>query len=259
MGRMSGSEAGGARTDRRGFLGWLLAAGAAGAAWSRRAWAGGEGVLEANTKTSFNQTVELPKVQASDYIHPAAVIIGEVQLGKNVMVAPCAVVRGDEGQPIFIGDDSNVQDGVVLHGLETYHNGKPIPKNIFTVDGKPYSIHIGARVSLAHQSHVHGPAVVGDDTFVGMQALIFRARIGKNCVIEPAAKVIGVEVPDNRFVTAGTVLTKQADADRLGVVDANYSYYGLNKAVIRVNKELAEGYDEEAHPKAAPDAAAPAK
>ncbi len=46
-------------------------------------------------------------------------------------------------------------------------------ENEVAVEGKKYSVCIGKRVSLSHQSQVHRPAKVGDNTFVGMQALVF--------------------------------------------------------------------------------------
>jgi len=123
---------------------------------------------------------------------------GSVTLGDRVFVAPAASVRGDEGRHIHIGNDSNVQDGVVVHGLETFEGDHELPENEVEVDGKPYSVYIGDRVSLAYQSQVHGPAKVGNDTFVGMQALVFRAELGNRVVVEPGAKIIGVKVPSGR-------------------------------------------------------------
>jgi carbonic anhydrase/acetyltransferase-like protein (isoleucine patch superfamily) len=75
-----------------------------------------------------------------------------------------ASIRSDEGMPIFVGNRSNVQDGVVLHALETIdEEGKPVEKNLVEVGGKKYAVYIGENVSLAHQSQVHGPASVGND------------------------------------------------------------------------------------------------
>lgn len=71
-----------------------------------------------------------------------------------------------------------VQAGVVVHGLETFEGGHELPDNEVQVGGRKFSVYVGDRVSLAHQSQVHGPAKVGDDTFVGMQALVFRAELG---------------------------------------------------------------------------------
>ena len=83
-------------------------------------------MIEKNVQTDFCSKVSEPVIDPTTYVHPLASVIGNVTLGKNIMVSPTAAIRGDEGQPIFIGDDSNVQDGVVLHGLETEMNGKPV-------------------------------------------------------------------------------------------------------------------------------------
>ena len=88
--------------------------------------------------------------EGAAYIHAAAVVIGDVTLSPRVMVCPFASIRGDEGVPIFIGDDSNVQDCVVLHALETFENGHQIPDHLRTVQGRQYAIYVGRRVSLAH-------------------------------------------------------------------------------------------------------------
>jgi carbonic anhydrase/acetyltransferase-like protein (isoleucine patch superfamily) len=151
-------------------------------------------------------------------------------------------VRGDEGQPIVVGDGSNIQDMVVLHALQTFEKGKVVESNLVSVDGKKYALYVGKGVSLAPQSQVHGPAAIGDHTFVGMQALVFRATIGKNVVIEPGATVIGVTIADERYVPAGMVVTSQAAADALPAITSSYAYAKLNDGVLRVNAQLAEGY-----------------
>ena len=51
-----------------------------------------------------------------------AVVNGSVTIGEMIFVARGASIYGDEGQPIFVGDYSNVQDGVVIHGLETFED-----------------------------------------------------------------------------------------------------------------------------------------
>ena len=158
------------------------------------------------------------------------------------MVAPTACVRGDEGQPLHVGDDSNVQDGVVIHALETFHHGKTVESNLVEVGGKKYAVYVGNRVSLAHQVQIHGPASVGDDTFVGMKSLVFRARIGSKCVIEPGCIIMGVTVPDGRYVPAGTTLNDKTRAEALPVITDSYPMKDLNAGVVHVNTSLAEGY-----------------
>lgn len=196
-----------------------------------------------NVLTSFNPNIERPNVAQSAFVHPLAAVTGHVRLGERVYVAPSASVRGDEGQPIYIGDESNVQDGVVLHGLETIEGGKEIPSNQVVVGGKKYSVYVGKRVSMAHQSQVHGPARVGNDSFIGMQALVFKAELGDRVVVEPGAKIIGVKIESGRYVPTGAVVTKQADADALPKITDAYPFKSLNEAVVHVNTQLADGYN----------------
>ena len=199
-------------------------------------------MIEKNVKTDFSSNVSEPVIGAGSYIHPLAAVIGNVILGNNVMVAPTACVRGDEGQPLHVGDDTNVQDGVVIHALETELDGKPVEKNQVEVNGKKYAVYVGNRISLAHQVQIHGPAVVMDDTFVGMKVLVFKSFIGRNCVIEPGVILMGVTVADGRYVPAGSIVKTQADADALPVITADYPMKDMNKGVLHVNKALARGY-----------------
>jgi carbonic anhydrase/acetyltransferase-like protein (isoleucine patch superfamily) len=195
-----------------------------------------------NVLADFSSKVCEPVIDPTSYVHPLAAVIGNVTLGKNVMVSPFASVRGDEGQPLFVGDSANVQDGVVIHALETEMNGQAIEKNLFEVDGKKYAAYVGCRVSLAHQVQIHGPAVVLDDTFVGMKCLVFKSFVGRNCVIEPGCILMGVTVADGRYVPAGSVIKTQEQADKLPVVTEDYPFRTLNKGVVHVNTALAKGY-----------------
>ncbi len=200
------------------------------------------GLVRRNVPTDFNPDLENPTVDSTAWVDPLASVIGNVEIGRRVYLAPFSSVRGDEGQPIHIGNESNLQDGVVIHALETIEHGRPRPEHTYEVYGKRYAVYIGDRVSLAHQSHVHGPAWIEDDTFIGMQALIFKAHIGRGCVIEPAATVMGVTIPDGRYVKAGSTVTDQATADRLPKITSAYAFRTINQAVVHVNTSLADGY-----------------
>ena len=195
-----------------------------------------------NVETDFNQDIDLPALDPSSFVDPLASIVGSVQLGKKVYVAPFASIRGDEGQPIFVGDDSNIQDGVVIHALETTSEGKELPNRTYNVGGRSYAVYVGKRVSLAHQALVHGPAKIDDNVFVGMQAMVFKAQIGEGVVIEPAAKVIGVTVPPHRYVPAGLTVSDQKAANSLPEISDGYAFRSLNDAVVHVNTGFASGY-----------------
>ncbi len=201
-----------------------------------------QGRLRANVETEFNPDVESPRVDKTAYLDPMSSVIGDVEIGGGVFVAPFASLRGDQGQPIYIGNDSNVQDGVVIHGLKTFSKGKPILENMYAVRGDNYSVHIGDRVSLAQQSQVFGPAWIEDDVFVGMQAFVFKSHIEPGVVVEPGASVIGVTVPAGRYVPAHAVVTTQDVANRLPEITFSYGLRDINKATVHVNRSLAIGY-----------------
>ncbi len=234
----------------RGAAAGMLGAGVV-AATGRKAHAGVNSKYSnsmASVRTSFTARPAVPDVHSSAYVHPLASVIGAITVGRRVMVSPAASIRGDEGAPIYIGDFSNVQDGVVIHALETSHEGKEVAAHLVEVAGAKYAVYVDVRVSLAHQAQVHGPALVGHDTFVGMQALVFNASVGGNCVIEPGAKVFGREgtitIPDGRYVKAGQVVTTQAEADALPAADSGYPFAKMNRAVVGVNVQLADAYNE---------------
>jgi carbonic anhydrase len=130
----------------------------------------------------------------------------------------------------------------VVHALETVDEAGN-PKNLVDVNGEKYAVYVGERVSLAHQSQVHGPDYVGNDTFIGMQAFVFKAKVGRNCVLEPKSAVIGVNVSDGKYIPAGEVVTSQDQADKLSNVYEGYAYQHTNEAVVEVNINLAKGYN----------------
>ena len=185
--------------------------------------------IQPNPVTSFNRRSWYPMIPPSSTVHHRATVIGPVIMGNNAFVAPSAVVRADEGTPMFIGDNSNIQDGAVIHGLKNKPN-------------ETYSVVIGSNVSVAHQALVHGPAYVGDNSFVGFQALVFKAVVGKGCVLEPGAKVMNCHVPDGRYVPANQVVDTQEKANALPVITDSYANKHLNDEVVEVNKELSNGY-----------------
>jgi carbonic anhydrase len=214
--------------------------------------------IHSNVKTDFNPNITSPQIQDTAFIHPFAIVIGDCYIGKLVLVSPTAVCRGDEGTPIHVGDGSNMQDGAVLHALETTDHGKNLDGRRFSMSGdrlmgndsrfsQGYAIFLGDRVSLAHDSMIHGPAWVGNDTFIGMKSLIFDAKLGKNVAVGISSTVTGgVEIADDRYVPPGSVITTQEEADLLPP-RVGSAYEKINQAVINVNERIAEALLAEAY------------
>jgi carbon dioxide concentrating mechanism protein CcmM len=165
-------------------------------------------------------------------VHSFSNIIGDVSIGENVMIAPGTSIRADEGFPFYIGNNSNVQDGVVIHGLE---EGR-----VKGDDGRSYSVWIGKDCSIAHMALIHGPAYVGDNCFIGFRSTVFNARVGDGCIVMMHVLVQDVEIPSGKYIPSGSIITNQQQADRLP--DVNQTDLKFTSHVIAVNQSLKAGY-----------------
>jgi carbonic anhydrase len=91
--------------------------------------------IRPSIQTDFNPNATYPRISKFAYLDPLALVIGDCEIGRLALVAPFAVCRGDEGTPIHIGDYSNMQDGVILHALETTSHGKNIDDRRYSAEG----------------------------------------------------------------------------------------------------------------------------
>lgn len=165
------------------------------------------------------------------YVHPEGSVIGKVVLGDHVHVAADTSIRADEGSPFFVGANSNLQDGVILHALK---------EKYVEVAGESWAIYIGEGVSIAHNALIHGPTYIGDRTFVGFKAVVHDSIVGAGCYIGIGAIVIGVEIPEGRFVPHGTIVDSADAVDRLPLASEHHREF--NEDVVEVNRGLAVAY-----------------
>ena len=179
-------------------------------------------MLKANCRTSWNSTEIMPQIHSSSYVDESATIIGDVRVGKDVYIAPSVSLRADEASPIIIGDECNIQDSAVFHGL------------------KGSSIELGENVSIAHGAVIHGPIMMGDECFVGFNSVVHASTLGKKCFVGHLAAVIGVTLEEGSFVPHGRVVDTQEKADALGRVPE--SLKDFNEEVVEVNCEFAKSY-----------------
>jgi len=178
-----------------------------------------------------------PKIHATAYVHPTASVIGWVELGREVNVAADTSIRADEGAPFFIGDRSNVQDGVVIHALKD---------KWVLVEGRRWAVHIGSDVSLAHQALVHGPSMIGNRSFIGFKAIVHDSIIGEGCFIGLGAVVVGVEIPPRKRVPNGWIVDSPEKVAELPDVEDAHAHF--NNDVVQVNRGLVVAYSRHTEP-----------
>ena len=182
--------------------------------------------------TPWSKDLAKPKVDSSAYVHSFSRLIGDVRVGSNVFIAPGTSIRADEGTPFYIGDRTNIQDGVVIHGLE---QGR-----VTGEDGNEYSVWIGKNTCITHMVLIHGPAYIGDECFIGFRSTVFNAKVGEGCIVMMHALIQDVEIPPGKYIPSGSVITNQQQADRLPDVkesDRTFAHH-----VVEVNEALLAGY-----------------
>ncbi|MGE4234199.1 MAG: SulP family inorganic anion transporter [Bacteriovoracia bacterium] len=181
--------------------------------------------------TWLNKIRDETQMASTAFVHKKASVIGKVVLGEHVHIAAESSVRADEGTPFYIGDDSNIQDGVVIHGLK---------EKYVHVDNQEWSVYIGKSVSVAHQALVHGPCYIGNDSFVGFKAVVHDAVVGAGCYLGISSVVVGVEVPPGRYVPHGMIVDTAEKAESLPKVSPEHKVF--NEKVVEVNRSLAAAY-----------------
>ena len=123
-----------------------------------------------------------PEIAPSAYIAEQATLIGRVVVGERASFWPGASARGDN-ESITIGDETNVQEGAVLHA----DPGFPLT--------------IGDRVTVGHQAMLHG-CTIGDGALIGIQAVVMNgAVIGASCLVGAGAVVTeGKSFPERSLI-----------------------------------------------------------
>ena len=112
-----------------------------------------------------------PKIDKSAFIAPNATLIGEVEIGANCSIWFGAVLRGD-GPGIRIGDNSNIQDGVVIHIAS---------RGVGTV--------VGRNVTVGHLALLHA-CEVQDDSFIGMHSTVLDEAVVESGAMVAAGAVV---------------------------------------------------------------------
>lgn len=154
-----------------------------------------------------------PVIDPSAWVAPNAVVLGRVRLKARSSVWYGCVLRGDQ-EWIEVGEESNVQDGAILH-----------------VD-QGYPCVLGNRVTLGHRAIVHG-AMVGDGALIGIAATVLsRCVIGEGALIAAGAVVLEGTVVPPHTLYAGCPARKVKDLTegQRARLAATYRHYVNNSA-----------------------------
>ncbi|NIA56815.1 phenylacetic acid degradation protein PaaY [Massilia sp. TW-1] len=163
-----------------------------------------------------------PVVHPTAYVHPTAVLIGDVIVGPRCYVGPLASLRGDFGR-LILEEGANVQDTCVMHGF-------PEDDTVVEVDG-----HIG------HGAVLHG-CRVGRNAMVGMNAVVMdKAIVGAESIVGAAAFVkAGMVIPPRSLVLGAPAKIVRAVSDE-EIAWKSYGtrqYHDLNVRSMRTMREV---------------------
>ncbi|MGB3586878.1 MAG: gamma carbonic anhydrase family protein [Tunicatimonas sp.] len=153
-----------------------------------------------------------PTVGNNCFIAPTATLIGEVTVGHDCSLWFNTVVRGDVAS-IEIGSNSNIQDGVIIHG--TYQKANTV---------------IGNYVSVGHRALVHG-CTLEDFALIGMGAIVMdHAVIGRGALVAAGAVVLENTIVEAGYLYAGVPARKikkldSSHQERMQTIADNYSMY----------------------------------
>lgn len=153
-----------------------------------------------------------PNIDPTAWVHPSAVVIGRVTLGRRVSIWPGTVLRGDILE-IDIGDESNIQDLCVAH---TSHGIAPVK--------------IGRRVVVGHRVVLHGVSV-GDNALIGMGSILLDGcTIGSGSIVAAGALVTeGARIPPNSLAVGvpAKVVRQVTEQETLRIREGAKQYLDL--------------------------------
>ncbi len=126
-----------------------------------------------------------PVVHESAFVHPQAVVTGNVVIGKDVYIGPCAAIRGDWGG-IIIEDGCNVQENCTIHMFPGV------------------TVRLKKAAHIGHGAIIHG-ATIGENVMVGMNSVVMdRVVVGANSIIGALAFVKADTIIPPRSLVVGS-------------------------------------------------------
>jgi carbonic anhydrase/acetyltransferase-like protein (isoleucine patch superfamily) len=147
-----------------------------------------------------------PSIHPDAFIHPDAVIIGDVRIGANSSVWPSAVLRGDYGT-VIVGERTSIQDGAIIHAVPDFP----------TV--------IGSDCVVGHLAHLEG-CVIEDRALVGSGSVVLhQATVHSGATVGAGAVVRNrMDVPANALAVGVPAVIKLDVSGEEGILENAASY-----------------------------------
>ena len=147
-----------------------------------------------------------PSIHPDAFVHPDAVVIGDVRIGADSSVWPSAVLRGDYGT-IIVGERTSIQDGAIIHAVDAYP----------TV--------IGDDCVIGHLAHLEG-CVIEDRALVGSGAIVLhQATVRSGATVGAGAVVRNrTDVPANALAVGVPAVIKLDASGEDSIVENAASY-----------------------------------
>jgi carbonic anhydrase/acetyltransferase-like protein (isoleucine patch superfamily) len=161
-----------------------------------------------------------PKIAKSSFIAQNAVISGNVDIGENVGIWYCCIIRGDVSH-IKIGNNTNIQDGTTIHVTRPNHIANKTGN-----DGGPVTI--GNNVTVGHNCIIHA-SILEDNTFIGMGSVVMDlATVEKNSMLAAGSVLTPGKVVKSGELWGGVPAKKlrmltQQEIDYIQTSANNYS------------------------------------
>lgn len=164
-----------------------------------------------------------PKLDPTAFIHPRAVIIGDVLVGPQSSVWPNTTLRGDDGT-IWIGARTSIQDGTVIHATERLSENR-----------------IGDQVTVGHNCTIHG-ATIGSDCIIGMGSILLdNVVVGDHCLIGAGTLLTqGTKIPPYSLVlgSPGKVVRRLSD-EQVSWIEYSWKRYVEQAAIYNARHQNA--------------------
>ncbi|MFA5757734.1 MAG: gamma carbonic anhydrase family protein, partial [Smithellaceae bacterium] len=163
-----------------------------------------------------------PQVPSDSFVHPAAVLIGDVRLGHECLIAPGVSIRADFG-PVIIGDRSSVQDNSVIH---VYPGSESVIGNDVTV----------AHGAILHDVHIHSRCMIGIGAII-----LFNAVCEEDVFVSVGSLVPrGMRVPAGKIVAGNPAQIKRdaTEKDKAAARDGIEAYRYLCRQYLATMKPV---------------------